>query len=53
MLPMRLPINWVKNGTPFELITSPYGSDFATGTGTSLMSPVLGISRPTIFPAAS
>src|SRR5262249_43098006 len=39
---MRFPINCAKNGTPFELITGPYGSEFAVGMVTSLISPVAG-----------
>src|SRR5262249_40008891 len=34
---------------PFELIIRPYGRDFSVGEVTSLMSPVLGSSRPTML----
>ncbi len=45
---MRLPRKSTYHGTPFEFTWMPYGYVLAVGVVASLISPVWGVSRPTI-----
>src|SRR5690242_578358 len=50
MLAILFEPNSTKNGILLELVTMPQGRDFSVGAVTSLISPVSGLSLPTIFP---
>src|SRR5580704_2918827 len=49
MLASLLAPNSQKKGTPFEVITMPYGLEWGVGGATSLICPVLGSSLPIIL----